>query len=228
MFLTKEQSLQIYEELKYAYRPIVSRFEVGKKSNKEKELSNVCQHVLLYDVPADWNDKVANYKDVSENVKNLLGPFINKALSIVKENTKSYKYIFFILSTNLCGKDRHVKHLHTIIQNDPQRNITFSVPIPLYIDETNIEHHKFYFSYDKQLFPKITYTSHIRMENLNVHYDCINVPKKLSSLLFDSARTVHYIDNTSHMYLWLVCDGVELYDKNMVEGVKLTCYDNFL
>lgn len=227
MSLDKKTALKIYEGLKYAYRPVESRMEVGKNNLKEFDTTDIVQHVLTYDVPFEWENKVTSWSNVEEEIKIILDPFISKALSIIKEKTKSYQYIFFILSTNLCGKKRHVKHLHTILQKDPPRNITFSIPIPLYIDDEYKDSHKFYWHYTKNLYPKITYTSHVRMENLNVTYNYIDIPKKISSLLFDSTRTIHYIDNTPHMYLWVVCDGVELHDRNCVEGVELISYDNF-
>lgn len=222
MTLTLEQAKIVFEGLHDGYKPVESRLQLGK--NTALEDPNVIQHLLGYRVPEEYkNGKLPLFDDVNNETKDIIAPYISKALEIIEQNTKSLDYIFLILSTDWCGPARHVKHIHTLLQDNPQRNITFSVPIPLYIDTNDPVYHKFYWNYRETLYPKITYTSHERMEKVKVEYSSIDIPKfSYSSLLFDSSRSIHYIDNTPHMYLWVVCDAVELLDDTkLVNGVHI-------
>ena len=222
MTLTLDQAKTVFKGLQAGYKPVESRLQLGK--NTALEDPEVIQHLLGYKVPNEYKSgKLPLFDDIDLKTKEIIAPYINKALGIIEQNTKSVDYIFLILSTDWCGKKRHVKHIHTLLQDNPQRNITFSVPIPLYIDNEHPVYHKFYWNYRETLYPKITYTSHDRMEKINVEYSSIDIPKlSYSSLLFDSSRSIHYIDNTPHMYLWVVCDAVELLDNTkLVNGIHI-------
>jgi hypothetical protein len=223
MTLTKEEALKVFNGLSHGYREVASRMQFARENKKVLDDENVCTHVLGYRLPDSIKSTVHMYDEtVDSQIKQLLDPYINRCIDIINEITESVDQIFLIMSTNWSGKERHFKHIHTLLQNDPQRCITLSFPIPLFIDENSETYHKFYWYYQPNLFPKITYTSQNRMERLKVEYTSVDIPKKsISSLLFDSSRMPHYIDNTDHLYLWLVCDAVKMKDAITHSGLKL-------
>lgn len=229
MTLSLEQAKAVYEGLKIGYRPVESRMQFGKKKSTPIDDTDICQHLLGYDIPENEQEYLEMYSSVDKDVRLILDPYLDKVMCIVNSKVKSVQKTFLIMSSNWCGKKRQFKHIHTLLQNDPQRCITMSFPIPLYIDKTADEYHKFYWSYRETLFPKITYTSHNRMENISVEYTSIDVPKNnLLSITFDSARSPHWIDNTSHLYLWFVCDAVVFKNEEDYSSLKLNLYNNVL
>lgn len=225
--LSHDDAKIVYDGLSLGYKPVESRLEVGK--NNSAEFEDVLQHIILYKAPSEWNESILNYDNVNNITKSILNPYLDKINNILENHIISYKYGFLIMSTDWCGKKRHIKHLHTLIQDNPQRCITMSFPIPLWIDTNSDKFHNFYWYYQDQLYPKITYTSSARMEKISRSYSAINIPKyNISSLLFDSSRTIHYIDNSPHLYLWVVCDGVELMSRNMINGVEIRVHGDVI
>lgn len=223
MKLNKKQAQLVYDGLKHGYREVASRMQFARENKRVLNDDEVCTHVLGYKVPDDIKSTILMYDEtVNQEVKNLINPHLQKCMDIINNMTESVGQIFLIMSTNWCGKKRHFKHIHTLLQNDPQRCITLSLPIPLFVDENDSTYHKFNWYYQPNLFPKITYTSQNRMEKINVEYTSVDIPKNsLSSLLFDSSRMPHYIDNTNHLYLWVVCDAVVIKEKISHTGLKL-------
>lgn len=221
MILTLDQAKEAYNGLKIGYKAVESRMQFGKPQSKVLG-DDICQHLIGYKLPSEIQEGVTMYSDVDRATRAMIDPYINRVVDIINEKTESVEQIFLIMSTNWCGASRHVKHIHTLVQKDPQRCITLSFPIPLYIDPGDSTHHKFYWYYKSELYPKITYTSHLRMEKINCEYSSVDIPKtNLMSLLFDSARSPHWIDNTNHMYLWVVCDAVTYRDSVLQSGLKL-------
>lgn len=221
--LTLDQAHEVYRGLSLGYMPVKSRLELTREVSGLQD-ENVAQHLLGYRVPEGYSQgRIPLYCQVDNTVQDLLSPYLARSQEIIDKYTESYQYSFLILSTAWCGKPRHVKHLHTILQDNPQRTLTFSVAMPLYLVEDAEEHHKFYWNYRDELYPKITYTSHQRTEKFKVNYTSIDMSKSsVSSMAFDSARCLHFIDNTPHMYLWVVCDAVVLVDgSKMLNGVRL-------
>jgi hypothetical protein len=221
--LTLEQAKLVYDALSIGYKPVESRMQFKHQKDNNINHDEITQHVIGYKLPKEYQDNVVMFDSVGKIVSELLKPYIYRAIEIINKETTSANQIFLIMSTNWCGKPRHFKHIHTLIQDNPQRCITLSVPIPLYIDETDKGYHHFHWHYQPMLYPKITYTSAERMEKINREYISMQVPKNsTSSILFDSSRTIHYIDNSSHLYLWVVADGVELLNNQTeVNGLQI-------
>lgn len=221
MLLTLEQARQVYDGLKIGYRSVESRMQFGRPQTTQLD-KDICQHLVGYKLQPSAENVISMYRDVNIETRQIIDPHINRVVDIINNTTESVEQIFLIMSTNWCGSSRHVKHIHTLLQKDPQRCITLSFPIPLYINPDEPAYHKFYWHYQDELFPKITYTSHVRMEKINVEYSSVDIPKEnLMSLKFDSARSPHWIDNTGHLYLWVVCDAVTYADSILQPGLKL-------
>lgn len=215
-----DRARKLFNGLSVGYKKVESRMQFGTKRGNIGN-TDICQHVIGYDLPLEYQDKVVMYDELDEETKTILRPYLDKSDLIIKNNTKSVGQKFIIMSTDWCGKSRHFKHLHTLIQGD--RCNTFSVAIPLYIDESVNSSHCFYWHYQPQLYPKITYTSGDRMEKVDREYTKSELSKdSITSLVFDSSRTIHYIDNTPHLYLWIVCDAVEFESTELLTSLKIT------
>jgi len=221
--LSINDAKKVYEGLSIGYRKVESRMQYNRNRNHRFNDTDVAMHLIGYNLPENIQQGVIMYSnDISDEVKKLIDPYIDKSLTLLKQETERVDQIFLIMSTNWCGKSRHVKHLHTLLQRNPDRCLTMSFPIPLYIDESCSNNHNFFWNYRNELYPKITYTSQDRMEKLNVEYSSFSIPKtQQCSILFDSSRTVHYIDNTPHLYLWLVADAVYIKNKDMINGCEI-------
>ncbi len=217
--LSLELSRQVYDDLSIGYKKVESRMQFGNAGASKIDDSDICQHVIGYDLPEEHQSKVVMYNEVEQRTKDILGPFLNKIDDIINSETKSVGQKFIIMSTNWCGKSRHFKHLHTLLQGDKCN--TFSVVLPIYIDPNQLhESHGFYWHHQSELYPRITYTSGDRMEKVDREYVKSAIPKEsITSLSFDSSRTIHYIDNTPHLYLWVVCDAVEFMTDRPINGV---------
>lgn len=210
MSLNYEQARFVYDRLKVGYKGVESRMQFNRGRSDKIEDEDVIQHVLAFSLPEEISDGVVKYTDLDPAVRDILDPYITNVLKIVNSKAKSVVQIFTIMTTLWCGKSKHFKHIHPLIQKD--RCITWSFPIPLYIDP-NSPKSRFYWTSQSDLFPKITYTSQRRMEKINAEYNAIEIPTdKQMSLLFDAARVPHWIDNTGHLYLWMVFEGVEMRD----------------
>lgn len=221
--LNLEQAKLVYDGLKIGYRRVESRMQYNRNRKYTFNENDICMHLIGYDLPSEIQKGVPMYEtSVNDQIKKIIDPYIKKCISIIESQTKKVDQLFLIMSTNWCGKSRHVKHLHTLLQRNPDRCITLSLPIPLYIDENSSDYHKFFWNYRDNLYPKITYTSQERMEKIDVEYSSFDIPKtQQCSLLFDSSRTLHYINNTNHLYLWLVCDAVYFDDRDIVNGCEI-------
>jgi hypothetical protein len=145
---------------------------------------------------------------------------LNRAEEIIQSQSKSVGQKLIVMSTDWCGLSRHVKHLHTLQQGDKCN--TLSITIPLYIDKNSTVTQGFHWHYQPELYPKITYTSSERMERLDRKYTKADIPRDdIGSVKFDGSRTIHYIDNTPHLYLWVVCDAVEFLSDEPVVGLTV-------
>lgn len=227
--LSYDDARKVYEGLSIGYRRVESRMQYNRNRSYKFDESDISMHLIGYDLPSEIQTGVPMYfSEVDNNARNIVDPYINNVLNIIRQQTEKVDQIFLIMSTSWCGKSRHVKHLHTLLQRNPDRCITLSFPVPLYIDKDSDEYHQFFWHYNNSLYPKITYTSQDRMEKINVEYTSYTIPKRYQcSLLFDSARTIHYINNTPHLYLWVVCDAVYLKDRNMVNGCEIKIHKEF-
>jgi hypothetical protein len=214
--LTKLQAQTVYDGLSIGYKNVESRMQFNRDRNDSIDDLDVCQHVLGLNLSSEYQGTVPDYKNVRKDVQALVDPFIEKAEMIINEKTVSVQQKFLIMSSNWCGKSRHFKHIHTLLQNNPQRCITLSITLPLYVDPQEQSFHTFNWYTQPNLFPRITYTSQKRMERLQVPYTPVAISTtKAMSLVFDSSRSPHWINNTGHLVLWVVCDGVVL--KNRVD-----------
>jgi hypothetical protein len=212
--LTKEQAQTVYDGLSIGYKRVESRMQFSRERSDSIDDSDVCQHVIGLDLPKEYQGIIPSYTNVSAETRALVDPFLDKARQIIDAKVSSAQQKFLIMSSNWCGKSRHFKHIHTLIQNNPQRCITLSLTLPLYVDEDENTPHTFSWYSQSELFPKITYTSQRRMEKLQVPYEHVSIStSKIMSLVFDSSRSPHWINNTGHLILWIVCDGVVLKDR---------------
>lgn len=217
--LDLEQAKLVYSGLSVGYKQVESRMQFGNTRSNIDD-AEICQHVIGYDLPLEHQSKVVMYRDIDSQTQTLLQPYLASVDKIIRDNTASVGQKFIIMSTDWCGKNRHFKHLHTLLQGD--RCNTFSVVIPLYIDESSETAHNFHWHYQPELYPRITYTSGDRMEKVNREYSRTELPKNsISSLKFDSSRTIHYIDNTPHLYIWVVCDAVEFESTDLITGLNI-------
>jgi hypothetical protein len=210
--LTLDDAKKVYRGLYSGYRKeVASRLQFNKKNPKLLENADVITHVYGYKVENNTEIPLLHYSTVDSQTQFLLSPYLNYAESVMSSLIENTQYIFLIMSTNWCGVSRHFKHVHTLLQSDPPRCHTLSITIPLYIEKECSDYHKFRWHYQPNLYPSIVYADHTRMEKIERDYTAIEISKtQFSSLLFDSSRCIHYIDNTPHLYLWFVCDGVIL------------------
>lgn len=217
-----EEAKIVYDGLKHGYREVASRMQFNRPNKRVSKNKDVCMHLIGHTIPIEYQVGVPMYKNINTQTKNILDKYIDKALNILNEKTKSANQIFLIMSTNWCGQARHTKHLHTILQKDPERCITMSIVIPLYIDPSEVEKHKFYWYYNNDLYPRITYTSQERVERLDINYQELVIDQShYNCLLFDSARTPHYINNTKNLYLWIVADAVITKDDSIPSSLQV-------
>lgn len=225
--LNIDEAKVVFEGLSIGFKEVESRMQMKRKHDKIIKDPDIEQHVIAYKIPEEYKvDSVKLYTDVNEETQQILQPYLEKAFELIKENTVSHKQMVLIMSSNWNGSKRHFKHLHTLLQGD--RCNTFSLVFPLYIDENSDENHGFYWHYQKELYPKITYTSGERMEKVQREYRKTELAKSsITSLKFDSSRSIHYIDTTPHLYLWVVCDAVDFGETDIIEGLHAKIHDSF-
>jgi hypothetical protein len=227
--LTLEQAKKVYDGLSIGYRKeVASRLQFNRKNARTLKNDDVSTHVFGYKVGDNNEIPVLPYSEVNQETQDLVQPYLSHAEKIMNEIVKDSQYIFLIMSTNWCGAGRHFKHVHTLIQKDPPRCNTLSITIPLYIDPEHSVYHKFRWHYQPELYSAIVYADHTRMEKIERDYTSLEISKtEFSSILFDSSRCIHYIDNTPHLYLWFVCDGVTTHDNSkMLNGIQVELHGN--
>jgi len=130
----------------------------------------------------------------------------------VKDQIDGVKNSFITFSTNITGAKIGVKHLHSLLNGDCCHVWSFAVP--LYIADSD-ETAGFWYNSREELFPPRYYIDYARIKNLDIEYTSFQLPKdgKILSIMFDGARNPHYIDYTSHLYAFIVFDGIEFKEK---------------
>ncbi len=136
----------------------------------------------------------------------------------VKERVDGVKNSFITFSTNITGAKIGVKHLHSLLNGDCCNVWSFAVP--LYIADSD-EEAGFWYNSREELFPPRYYVDYARIKQLDIKYTSFKLPKdgKILSVLFDGSRNPHYIDYTSHLYAFMVFDGITFKD-NMKLGKR--------
>jgi hypothetical protein len=227
--LTLEQAKKVYNDLSIGYRKeVASRLQFGNPNHKLIDNKDVKTHVIRLDDGPDQQIPCVLYNEVSIDTRDNLAVYLDHANNIIDEQIISCKYKFLIMSTIWCGASRQGRHVHTLIQQDPPRCETLSVTIPLYLDPEFTDHHKFRWHYQRDIYPRIVYADHTRMDKIQRDYTAIEISKhEFSSLKFDGSRSVHWIDNTPDLYLWVVCDGVTWrHSTDIIKGVHVELHGN--
>lgn len=126
----------------------------------------------------------------------------------VAEHTVNVKNSFITFSTNITGARIGVKHLHSLLNGNCCNVWSFAVP--LWIDPSNNDYANFWYNSSADLFPPRYYVDYERVKRLDIQYTGFRLPKDGSvlSIQFDGSRTPHYIDYTSHLYAFVVFDGI--------------------
>lgn len=228
-YLDKKTSEEVFKGLSVGFKQQVqSRIQVKNNHSRFIDNPDIKQHIIGLKLQEEYHvDSVKMYDEVEYKTREILEPYISRALEIIDNETESTGPILIIMSNNSDGSKRHFKHLHTLLQGD--RCNTLSVVLPLHIDSEEQETHGFWWHYQEDLYPKITYTSAERMEKVQRDYTKTELSRKhISVLKFDSARAIHYINTTANLYLWVVCDAAVFKDgKTKLEGLHVKLLDSF-
>ena len=218
--LSYEDFMAIRPELLCAFKEFTPRSHfINNNKNIEKHnhraLDNTEQPNIL-SLPTTYAPHlipdIDSFDDVFKNttVYDLIRDKFDWVNEFVAEHTKGCKNSFITFSTNITGAKIGVKHLHSLLNGDCCNVYSFAVP--LYIDDQSDESAGFWYNSQENLFPPRYYVDYKRVKQLDIEYTSFKLPKdgKILSILFDGARSPHYIDYTNHLYAFLVFDGVEI------------------
>ena len=158
---------------------------------------------------------VENFNEVFKNstVYNLIKDKFEWVNEYASQHINGCKNSFITFSTNLTGAQIGVKHLHSLLNGDNCHVWSFCVP--LFIDDKSTDTAGFWYNSQENLFPPRYYVDYKRIKQLDIQYNSFKMPKdgKILSIMFDGARSPHYIDYTDHLYAFLVFDGIEIEQK---------------
>ena len=181
-----------YEALDNTEQPNILSFPTTYAPHLIPNVENfddVFKHSMVYDLIKDKFDWVNEY---------------------ASQYIKGCKNSFITFSTNITGAQIGVKHLHSLLNGDNCHVWSFCVP--LFIDDKSTDTAGFWYNSQENLFPPRYYVDYKRIKQLDIQYNSFKMPKdgKILSIMFDGARSPHYIDYTDHLYAFMVFDGIDV------------------
>jgi hypothetical protein len=219
--LTKEQFDAIKPQILSTFREFVPRTEFVTKNTLIKEnninsLDSMEQpNMMSYPTSlsphllngVDSFDDVFKFTEVYHLLKDkfeCIQDYVNSCGVTKATNT------FITFSTNITGASIAIKHLHTLLNGDCCNVWSFAVP--LYIDTLSTDTARFWYNSQSELYPRRYYVDYNRIKKMNINYTNISLPKDghVLSIMFDGARSPHYIDYTNHLYAFVVFDGINV------------------
>lgn len=211
VLLNYDQARKVFDSLSIGYRKVENRLSVLGHNKEIKDLDNdeIDNHALLEHITEVEIPNVEYFINVDAQTRELLKTYIEPIDQIVK-NEATFLHSFYVMSSSWNNAKRFLKHVHTLIQDNPRRCITWTFPIILYRDPNELRTNKFFYNPRKDLYPKIVYHSYHRMEKQDVEMlESQLSMNTLMSFCFDASRMLHYVNHTNNLVLWKVFDGVQ-------------------